>query len=209
MLWHMTASRFASLRNVGLFSALYLFVASVFALKMQNWEFVYYIAVVLLLACAAIAVHMRVQLSPGVLWGLSIWGLLHMIGGLVPVPPDWPVHGAKHVFYSWWLLPGFLKYDHIVHVYGFGISTWLCWQALRPSLKNMHPTSGILILCAIGGMGLGAMNEVVEFVATLAIPSTNVGGYVNTGWDLVANLVGCVTAALLIGYTEGRKTRGN
>jgi len=27
---------------------------------------------------------------------------------------------------------------------------------------------------------------------------TNVGGYVNTGWDLVANLVGATIAAVLI-----------
>jgi hypothetical protein len=47
-------------------------------------------------------------------------------------------------------------------------------------------------------MGFGAANEVVEFLATLALPETNVGGYENTGWDLVANVVGCVIAALLI-----------
>ncbi|PIQ75966.1 hypothetical protein COU78_03315 [Candidatus Peregrinibacteria bacterium CG10_big_fil_rev_8_21_14_0_10_49_24] len=201
------ASRFAPLRNVGLFSAAYLLAASVFALQLHNWEFVYYIAVVLILACAAIAVHLRVKLSSGVVWGLSIWGLLHMVGGLVPVPLSWPVNGVNHVFYSWWLIPGFLKYDHVVHAYGFGISTWLCWQALRCALKNVYPTSGILVLCAIGGMGLGALNEVVEFVATLAIPNTNVGGYINTGWDLVANLVGSVTAAFLIGIFEGKKTQ--
>ena len=47
-------------------------------------------------------------------------------------------------------------------------------------------------------MGFGALNEVVEFAATLSVPETNVGGYVNTGWDLVSNLVGCITAAILI-----------
>jgi hypothetical protein len=47
-------------------------------------------------------------------------------------------------------------------------------------------------------MGLGAMNELVEFAATLLVPETNVGGYFNTGWDLVSNLVGVVIAAVLI-----------
>jgi hypothetical protein len=54
------------------------------------------------------------------------------------------------------------------------------------------------VLCAAGGMGFGALNEVIEFIAVLTIPNTNVGGYVNTGFDLVANLVGCVIAAVLI-----------
>jgi hypothetical protein len=30
------------------------------------------------------------------------------------------------------------------------------------------------------------------------MPETNVGGYVNTGWDLVANTVGATVAVLLI-----------
>jgi len=47
-------------------------------------------------------------------------------------------------------------------------------------------------------MGLGALNEVVEFAATLLVPETNVGGYLNTGWDLVANAIGAATAALII-----------
>ena len=45
---------------------------------------------------------------------------------------------------------------------------------------------------------LGAGNEVVEFIATLVMPDTNVGGYENTGWDLVSNLIGTVIAAFLI-----------
>ena len=48
------------------------------------------------------------------------------------------------------------------------------------------------------GSGFGALNEVVEFIAVLTIPETNVGGYENTGWDLVANLVGATVAAVLI-----------
>ena len=51
---------------------------------------------------------------------------------------------------------------------------------------------------ASAGMGLGALNELVEFIATLLIPETNVGGYLNTGWDLVANFVGATLAAIII-----------
>jgi hypothetical protein len=61
-----------------------------------------------------------------------------------------------------------------------------------------------LVLCAAGGCGFGAFNEVVEFIAVLTIPNTNVGGYENTGWDLVANLVGSVSAAILIARLDRR-----
>jgi hypothetical protein len=56
----------------------------------------------------------------------------------------------------------------------------------------------MLVLCAAAGMGFGALNEVIEFIAVLTLPNTNVGGYENTGWDLVANLVGTIIAALVI-----------
>ena len=48
------------------------------------------------------------------------------------------------------------------------------------------------------GMGVGALNEVIEFLATLALPDTNVGGYHNTGRDLIANLLGAATAAVVV-----------
>jgi hypothetical protein len=51
-------------------------------------------------------------------------------------------------------------------------------------------------------LGFGALNEVVEFAATLLVPETNVGGYVNTGWDMVSNLVGATTAAAAIWMAE-------
>jgi hypothetical protein len=60
-------------------------------------------------------------------------------------------------------------------------------------------------------MGFGAANEVVEFLATRVLPETNVGGYENTGWDLVANTVGSLAAAVLIyafpGQTMGARRR--
>lgn len=140
----------------------------------------------------------------GVLWGLSLWGLLHMAGGLVPVPASWPIHGDIRVLYSWWLIPGWLKYDQVVHAYGFAVTTLVCWQGLKAivcansGLEDLRPTPGMLTLCAAASMGFGALNEVIEFMATLMVPKTNVGDYVNTGWDLVFNLLGAVGAAVAV-----------
>jgi hypothetical protein len=102
-----------------------------------------------------------------------------MAGGLIPLPADWPIDGSIRVLYSWWLIPDLLKYDQIVHVYGFGVATWVCWQGIRAAIRSRGgeavPTLGLMVLAATAGMGLGALNEVVEFAVTLLVPETNVG----------------------------------
>ncbi|MEC9373674.1 MAG: hypothetical protein VYC34_07510, partial [Planctomycetota bacterium] len=54
------------------------------------------------------------------------------------------------------------------------------------------------IAIAAMGMGLGATNEVIEYAATLLVPETNVGGYVNTARDMVWNMIGSALAAALV-----------
>ncbi len=187
-----------------LFTVAYMIAAIGGAFSRGNFEFLIYIGVMIILMGVVGFVHHRVRLSLGALWALSIWGLLHMAGGLVPVPESWPINGDIRVLYSWWIVPDRLKYDQVVHAYGFGVTTWVCWQSLRVAVRaygELRPTFGIMTLCAVGGMGFGAANEIIEFVATLLVENTNVGDYNNTGWDLVSNAVGAITAAVLIAMT--------
>ena len=181
---------------------LYMIAAVVGAFQSGNKEFVIYIAVMVVLFGVVGYVHSKVRLMTATLWALTGWGAAHMAGGLVPVPEGWPINGDIRVLYSWWIIDGTLKYDHVVHAYGFGVTTWVCWQALGAAFRGrgaaISPSFGLLTLCVVAGMGFGAVNEVIEFTATLLVPETNVGGYVNTGWDLVSNLSGCVVAAVLI-----------
>jgi hypothetical protein len=100
-----------------------------------------------------------------------------------------------------------LRYDQVVHAYGFGITTWLCWHILQSALQSpggtpVRPTIGILALCVAAGMGFGALNEVVEFAMTMVLPETNVGDYANVGWDLVSNLVGGIIAVTIIRWRK-------
>lgn len=191
----MTFMRSDPIRPVALATLAYLLPASMFAWRNTNWEFVAYIIVVAVIGMGILMVHRRVRLSAGVLWALSLWGLLHMLGGLLPVPDSWPIAGTP-VLYSLWLIPDLLKYDQVVHAFGFGVATIVCWEALRGQLRLPLPHSGVVLLCVFAGLGLGALNEIVEFAAVLLIPNTNVGGYVNTGWDLVANCVGASLAGI-------------
>ena len=47
-------------------------------------------------------------------------------------------------------------------------------------------------------MGMGALNEVVEFMAVLNAPETGVGGYFNTALDLTFNMLGVLFALAAI-----------
>ena len=51
-------------------------------------------------------------------------------------------------------------------------------------------------------MGLGAVNEIIEFIAVLSFPDTNVGGYLNTSLDLVFNALGAMVAMLVVYSTH-------
>ncbi len=194
------------------FTLLYLAIALVASFQLQNREFIFYFAVMCVLLVGVGMLHLRVRFPLAALWGLSLWGLAHMAGGLMPIPETWPINGQTHVLYNLWLIPQGLKYDQLVHAYGFGLVTWICWLGLQRAFAScgitVQPTLGLLTLCAAGGMGFGAANEVVEFIATLTLPDTNVGGYENTGWDLVSNLVGCLLAAILIRLRRRRTATG-
>jgi hypothetical protein len=188
------------------FNILYLMIALAASFQLQNREFLFYFVVMCVLLVSVTALHLHMRFPGAALWGLSLWSLAHMAGGLMSVPDSWPINGDTHVLYNLWLIPQRLKYDQLVHAYGFGLVTWICWLGLQKAFAGrgvpVQPTFGLLTLCVAGGMGFGAANEVVEFIATLTLPSTNVGGYENTGWDLVSNLVGCVLAAVVVYVRE-------
>ena len=210
----MSATNTASLWPVLSFTAAYLAAAIAGAILSGNGEFVFYLVVMAILIAVIFVVHRRIQIPPALLWALSVWGLLHMAGGLLKIPTSWTFEPPNPVLYSWWIVPKLLKYDQLVHAYGFGVTTWLCfhgWRSiLRQAGQRLQPSFGVLTLCVAAGMGFGALNEIIEFIAVLSLPNTNVGGYINTGWDLIANAIGGVIAAiwirLQVGHTDFEET---
>jgi hypothetical protein len=152
-----------------------------------------YLVTMIVLIAAIAAVHVRVGLSRPVLWIVCAWGFAHMAGGLVAV--------GGGVLYNASLGLPLLRYDRVVHAIGFGTAAAACWQALSSIHPAVPMTPGIAVLVAFMGMGVGALNEVVEFFASRTF-AANVGGYVNTGWDLVANLIGCAAAAATLFVRE-------
>lgn len=189
------------------FVILYMLVFSALALRQGNTEFLMYAVVMVVFIVTILLLDRAIRFSPLALWLLAVWGLLHMAGGTVPVDPaltdayraatDQASRPDSAVLYSLRLHPDLPKYDQIVHAFGFFSATIACYQALLALLRAPRtlPTAAA---AALMGIGLGAINEVIEFIAVLSMPETNVGGYMNTAWDLVANTIGATTAAFLI-----------
>jgi hypothetical protein len=135
--------------------------------------------------------------GPLVLAGLCLWAVGHLAGGIVGIGEDRTLYNA--------LLPGRIHFDNVVHFTGFGSSGLAWWEATRPWLPEApgHRV-GVWVAVWLAGMGVGAFNEVVEFAATHLLADTNVGGYQNTGRDLVANMLGAAVAASVAAARTGR-----
>jgi hypothetical protein len=71
-------------------------------------------------------------------------------------------------------------------------------EAAHRHFPELHGTFTIYAYPAFASMGLGAVNEIIEFVAVLVFPQTNVGGYANTALDLVFNSFGAIFSVATI-----------
>ncbi len=189
---------------VGLFTLAYVLAFTAWFLSIGNYEFIVYIATMAILGWLVVRNLRTADFPLEIIWALSIWGLLHMAGGGVPV--------GDSVLYSWVILPLIevgdtiiLKYDQVVHFYGFGVTAWLLWHLMARHFPDLRGTATIYVYPALAAMGLGAVNEIIEFSAVLAVPETNVGGYYNTALDLVFNGAGTILAMWLVARQERRR----
>lgn len=194
------------------FTSLYWLAAGGRALATGNSEFLLYIGQMGLLGILVLWAHRLARFSMPVLWMLSVWGLMHLAGGTVPVPPQMAQINDEDqthaVLYGLWFIRDVFKYDNLVHMYGFFAATLACGEALRPFLaRGARPRLALFVVIAGAGMGLGAVNEIIEFIATVVFPKTNVGDYRNNALDLCWNAVGACAAAALTCRSLARAAR--
>lgn len=184
-------------RGLIIFTSLYILGAAAFYLSKGNWEFIAYVGVTIAIAFLLLSTIEESHLDGFVLWGLSIWGFLHMLGGILPV--------GDGILYSWRIVPIFdhggdfyvLKMDQVIHFYGFAVAAIAVHELIASrARKGVHPAMFVFFAWA-GSMGLGALNEVVEFLAYVSLDDTGVGDHYNTGLDLIFNLLGALCGAVL------------
>ncbi len=189
------------------FTLLYTAGFGLYYISAENLEFLWYVLTLLVLIAFVALTIRRSQLSNTHLALLSIWGLLHMAGGSVVVDGN--------VLYRYVLIPFFvdgdftiLKFDQFVHAYGFGV----CAVALLSIFERWtHGTVGpraLAATAALSAMGLGVLNEIIEFAAVVSLAETGVGDYYNTALDLLFNTIGAFVAVGIIFSVRRLKRAG-
>lgn len=179
------------------FSLTYVLGFGGYYVSLGNYEFLWYVAVLVFFFGLLLGTIRTSEFPPVILWGLSIWGLLHMAGGSIPVG-DTVLYGAQVIDIIHNGEMSILKFDQVVHMFGFGVATLVAYHLMLPRWQESKSTILLAFLAAGVGMGLGTVNEIVEFIAVLSFPETGVGGYINTALDLVANMAGSLIAAFVV-----------
>ena len=181
---------------LAIITIIYTLIFGFLYLQRQNYEFVGYVGVMIIAVIFIAYLNSKYNFSLESLIGMSIWGILHMSGGYFII-------GDK-VLYGHYIFP-FLRFDQFVHAWGFGFSTLLAYYVMRNSF-NPNNKIKLSIFLVLIGMGLGAINEIIEFIAVIVLPQTGVGGYENTMWDIVFNTLGAIITASYI-YIFKNKTK--
>ncbi|MBN1865897.1 DUF2238 domain-containing protein [Candidatus Sumerlaeota bacterium] len=172
------------------FGALFLF--------RKNYEFVIYVGVIVAFLCLVGLTLKRVDYTLGSLVGLTVWSALHLAGGGIVVGGgrlyDVMLIRLSDTYPVW-------RYDQLVHIWGFGASTLAMYSLLiRPLQRPVRNPFALGVVIAMAGLGVGALNEILEFGVSICVPESGVGGYMNTSLDLCADLLGAILGLAYIRF---------
>jgi VanZ family protein len=176
------------------FIYLYIVAFAILAYLHHNHEFFYYSIVYLLLLLVIYLFQRRYKFSlqlPGLLLlGFAILGLAHFAGGLLFIK------GVR--LYDVGILS--VHYDNIVHAFGSFLLTIASFNLIFPYLHERIFSKKIylLVLLLLISLGIGSINENIEFSAYVFLKTTGVGGYYNNATDLVFNLVGALMGCVFV-----------
>ncbi len=180
-------------------TSLYLLLGGVYFLRDLNLEFVIYVGVIVAIFAGVAATLRSTQFPAWMLWLLSIWGLLHILGGAVET--------RDGVLFAYRIYPFLdyggdfyvLKYDQVVHGYLYGLVAVLSYHTLRVPLGITGRTGLVALAATMISLGISGLNEIMEFLIAVTVDRNGVGGYENAMLDLIFNLSGAVIG--VVGYT--------
>jgi putative membrane protein len=118
-----------------IFNLLYIIGFALYYVFHQNYEFALYTLVLVILLILVILFQRRINFPLPVLWMVSIWGLLHMLGGGLRLP-------SGVVLYRWIPLEIYnahdalgefviLKFDQVLHFYIYFVMSFVLAHLLR------------------------------------------------------------------------------
>lgn len=176
------------------FLYLYIVAFALVAYSHRNHEFFYYSIVYLFLLVVVRLFQKRykfgLQLPGTLLLGFAVFAALHMAGGMVYI------RGIR--LYDLRILA--IHYDNIVHALGSFLITIASFNLIFPYFDKriFSKRLYLLIVLLLISLGVGSLNENLEFSAFVFLKAEGVGGYVNNALDLVFNLVGAVAGCIVV-----------
>ena len=180
-----------------LFNLAYIIPFTIYYISIRNFEFLWYIFILIAIFLVIAGTLRKTKFDYFVLWGLSFWGLMHMVGGGILVNGE--------VMYRLKLIPliensnyFILKYDQFVHFYLYVIVSMAAFHLLEKQLHNKANYKIIYLITTLASIGIGALNEIAEFTSVLFFDKTGVGDYYNNAWDLVFNGLGAFLGILIV-----------
>lgn len=180
-----------------IFNAAYLILGGLYFLQDLNLEFVIYVAVIIAIVGGVLLTTSYTRFPHWLLWLLSLWGLMHVLGGAVHI--DGGVLFGYRI-YPFLDLGGdfyILKYDQVVHMYLYGVVALMAHHLLRSTLAISGHATLVVLFSIMASVGVSALNEIMEFLIAVTVERNGVGGYENAMLDLIFNLSGAVVAVLL------------
>lgn len=160
----------------------------------KNYEFLIYAITAIILIVILYTTDKYFKFDQLSVWLFNIWLILHSLGGLAYY------QGVRFYDLILFNLVGdpyhILKYDQFVHFYCYVVISILMWRVVHTTIKQSASNVVVCALTILSASGLGALNEIIEFVAVLILNTEGVGGYINTAIDLIANLLGAITGSL-------------
>lgn len=151
-----------------------------------------YTFITALIMATFLVMHRWARFPVGVWWGISLVGLVNMIGGVGLVDGE-PIYISGFV--------GPLPFDKLFHaIAAFGF-TFVAWHAMKVWSGEGYNRGGLYVLTFLVVMGGGAVVEIAELIGT-AISEVSVGDYGNNALDLVANAIGAAAGMVAIHFME-------
>jgi putative membrane protein len=188
-----------------LFTIAYVIGFGIYYLIKENYEFLWYVVILFFLIGFMIFLHRKYKFSSWILFGTSIWGLMHMAGGSVYIK------GIK--LYALILYPLFpesvtgtdiFRYDQLAHFYFYFVISFLIFSILNNYLNKKTSRFAVSVFVIFIATGIGALNEIIEFIPVLVLESTGVGDYFNTLWDIVFNTLGAIVSVVLLNLKRNK-----
>lgn len=171
-----------------------LIIFAIYYIVKGNYEFLTYVLAIGFVLFFIFKSNKYYQYSKLARWGFFVWMLLHMLGGSLYL------NGIR--LYDIMLLKilpdpyNILRYDQFVHAFCYFVITLFVYSVVKFATREKIKTKTALAIVFLASIGIGALNEIIEFLTVALFNSQGVGGYFNNALDLIFNSIGALIAVI-------------